>query len=501
MVMKGMYLDPKYAFLVPDSVNMLIANLWTQPKDMGEYNELMQPVIARADQEIVELLHQGRIAESLMAADSIKSAYFHSEIYRRQVEKAIHSHAPEALASAQYHGWTGYNTLLGFNHGGRAWLLIHYHIIKGQLLLFMLGLKDGRPYVCALSNPENWYKEYLAIYNDIRTVIYPGLGIHKQKDQLDRILWRLAQLNGQVIQAALDIFDRPDALFISPHSFLHALPLHVAISEQGKGFETFQNLSSVHYVPSLGFLATKDEAAQQYPANIHADRYAFYIDTEKLHCGGAEKEFLEVLASVMTPAGSTTFHDPTIPILREQRNDARLLHISCHGMSALKNWGNSYLRLRDGTFSALELLKSLDIQGTQLTVLSACQTGLFLDVDPQVEYYAGLDMAFMVCGSRSTISTFWSVGEEEAFLFNLLFYHFHLFEKMRPAQAFILAVKFLRDGVWTALLQDRLVAMKNGRWPASQAVHLRPLIEKLLTYKEDHFSNVTHWALFKYMGF
>ena len=170
MAMKGMYLDPKYAFLVPDSVNMLIANLWTQPKDMEEYNELMQPVIARADQEIVELLHQGRIAESLMAADSIKSAYFHSDMYRRQVEKAIHSHAPEALASTQYHGWTGYNTLLGFNHGGRAWLLIHYHIIKGQLLLFMLGLKDGRPYVCALSNPENWYEEYLDLTLAVRVV-------------------------------------------------------------------------------------------------------------------------------------------------------------------------------------------------------------------------------------------------------------------------------------------------------------------------------------------
>ena len=63
---------------------------------------------------------------------------------------------------------------------------------------------------------------------------------------------------------------------------------------------------------------------------------------------------------------------------------------------------------QDGFLTAAEVI-GMDLEGTELTTLSACQTGLG-DVRSGEGVY-GLQRALAVAGSRSSLLTLWKVGD------------------------------------------------------------------------------------------
>jgi CHAT domain-containing protein len=103
----------------------------------------------------------------------------------------------------------------------------------------------------------------------------------------------------------------------------------------------------------------------------------------------------------------------------------------------------------DGILSAMEV-SSMDLSNVELTMLSACQTGLGESLSG--EGVAGLQRAFQVAGVRSTVTTLWSVDDTAARLLAARFYR-NLWEEkmskaaaMREAQSWMIAAAFRDDG-------------------------------------------------------
>ncbi|PXF55240.1 MAG: hypothetical protein C4B58_15175 [Deltaproteobacteria bacterium] len=150
--------------------------------------------------------------------------------------------------------------------------------------------------------------------------------------------------------------------------------------------------------------------------------------------------------------------DATEDRLKTMKHAPRILHLSTHGFylssEKMDEWaGEEPLALSglalaganqglsglvdrdtgdDGLLYGLEIL-SLDLQGTELVSLSACDTGKGV-VDYSEGVY-GLVRAFRTAGARSVLMTLRSVDDQEARDFMIKFYEIWLSSKDNPSPA------------------------------------------------------------------
>lgn len=96
----------------------------------------------------------------------------------------------------------------------------------------------------------------------------------------------------------------------------------------------------------------------------------------------------------------------------------------------------------------------LDLSGTQLVVLSACETGLG-EIQPG-EGILGLRRAFWIAGARTLVMTLWSIPDLQTTMLMEDFYRLHL--KRRRGRG---AAAALREAQLSAL--DRQRAEGNVR--------------------------------------
>ena len=122
----------------------------------------------------------------------------------------------------------------------------------------------------------------------------------------------------------------------------------------------------------------------------------------------------------------------------------------------------------DGILTAEEV-QSLDLRGTDLVVLSACETGL-----GEGEYgqgVMGLQRAFQAAGARAVVASLWKVDDAattvlmEQFYTNLWSKKMPKLEALRQAQLTVLNDPGLVTGRRAELAKQRGIDEKPGKLP------------------------------------
>lgn len=177
--------------------------------------------------------------------------------------------------------------------------------------------------------------------------------------------------------------------------------------------------------------ATAEEAAAIAPLLSNA---VVYTDNQ-----ATENSLKQVNAPSILHIATHGFFLPDVPFVVPDNSDSRraaafeVAPLQVENQIAPNNLENPLLRSglalagvnsrssggEDGIFTALEA-SSLDLQGTQLVVLSACETGVGAASSGEGVY--GLRRAFAVAGTESQIMSLWQVDDYGTSALMKLFY-------------------------------------------------------------------------------
>jgi CHAT domain-containing protein/tetratricopeptide (TPR) repeat protein len=150
---------------------------------------------------------------------------------------------------------------------------------------------------------------------------------------------------------------------------------------------------------------------------------------------GAKEEAQEVAKIIRPEAQRLSGDQLTKQFLTKQMNGPRILHLATHGYYSGQTGG---LALKDANLGPANILNQeeaagLRLQGTQLVVLSACETAL-----GEVSFadgVTGLQRSLTLAGARSQILALWPVNDAKTKDLMVAFYG-NLFEKkMTKAEA------------------------------------------------------------------
>jgi CHAT domain-containing protein len=149
----------------------------------------------------------------------------------------------------------------------------------------------------------------------------------------------------------------------------------------------------------------------------------------------------------------------------------------------------------DGILTAEEV-QSLDLRGTELVVLSACETGL--GVSESGQGVLGLQRAFQAAGARATVASLWKVDDAattvlmEQFYTNLWIKKMSKLEALRQAQLAVLNDR--------GLVTKRRAELAKERGPGETAVKLPAGGPVAAPDAKDTRSDPSLWAAFVLSG-
>jgi CHAT domain-containing protein/tetratricopeptide (TPR) repeat protein len=213
-------------------------------------------------------------------------------------------------------------------------------------------------------------------------------------------------------------------LLVAPYGLLHNLPWAALLA---CGYPPAQQ-PLLTLTPSLGLWGASSPAALRaghassmegkipptIPRTQHAasllgfagvgERYLPYVDAE-----------LELIARHLPDA-----HINPNATGGDLRNCVapRILHIAAHGQTVTDSPLSSTIELADGPFLLVEAHR-LDLHGTELVVLSACETGTRPEYGEMALALAG---AFLCAGARAVVASLWPVSDAAAAQCMELFY-------------------------------------------------------------------------------
>jgi CHAT domain-containing protein/Tfp pilus assembly protein PilF len=146
------------------------------------------------------------------------------------------------------------------------------------------------------------------------------------------------------------------------------------------------------------------------PRILHVATHGFFLDKFG-SIGGSGRGIKVIKGRVQTPSSSTKRKDDPLEV---PENPMLRAGLAFAGANRLESGDD------DGILTALEA-SELDLMGTQLVVLSACETGVG-DVDNGDGVY-GLRRALVLSGSETQLMSLWKIDDESTRKLMLDYYH------------------------------------------------------------------------------
>jgi CHAT domain-containing protein len=225
--------------------------------------------------------------------------------------------------------------------------------------------------------------------------------------------------------------EKKSRLIISPDSYLYFIPFEAFMNENRFLIEDYE----VSYIPSGSLFVKLNERRGK---EVEFDIVAFAnIDYGKVKEKGGSKEILKDRECKMLPSGERELKKVK-ELFKSRRifekdkgkkenclkecGKGKILFLSTHGVYDVSIEGDPLSKSgiffagcnepdKDSFLSAIEVM-GMDMNGVDVVILSACETGLG-EIKAGEGVY-GLQRAFLMAGAGSLILTLWSVGDKDA---------------------------------------------------------------------------------------
>lgn len=298
----------------------------------------------------------------------------------------------------------------------------------------------------------------------------------------DRLIAAAAPLAAEIDEALKDV--GVSEIVMIPWGLLHGVPFGAL----PLGEEALGDRYAISYAPSLAILEPLLEPASSPKEGV---------ELISAHGGTLPWADPEIHAAhVLCPDARVTPDEAPRAEVVEALQRGRLVHLASHGKWWRDDHFASHLDLcLPGPFerriSAAEIHRDLDLTGTELLILSACDTGRSPTLHRGIESYLGLDAAFLARGARAVLSTLWPIDDLAAMLFTTNL-HARLLTQESLSAAFASSVNLLRSGAAHELPPDD---------PAGEALDATTSDWRDKAFEQkERLSSSRAWAAFRLSG-
>jgi len=271
-------------------------------------------------------------------------------------------------------------------------------------------------------------KQTLPARSDSETALFGGVQFNMDEAAISKANAGLAPRNASGTRGEVD-FSKTDAATRGHGNWEY-------LSWTEKEVDTLQKmltLSGMNTALFKGFTATEEAfKSLRSPRVLHLATHGYFFPEGELPPAPAKGEG-GLLAGPFR--GGATFKISEHPMIRSGLILAGGNHAWTTGKPLKPD-------MEDGILTAYEIAQ-MDLSGTELVVLSACETGLG-DIRGNEGVY-GLQRAFKLAGVRFLIMSLWQVPDFQTQELMTLFYQYHLAKKMSFPEAFHAAQKEMRE--------------------------------------------------------
>lgn len=324
---------------------------------------------------------------------------------------------------------------------GQSTVALEYAHIKDDILCFVIQ-KGQTPTVYHIGTAE-LIERLVQRWNLVR---HSTLGERFSEETTQRRMHILQALSDILIAPMGEILQQAKKILIAPVNMLHHIPWSILRLDDHLLLEQAEILLT----PCIAFI-THCFAA---PPELDAPLLLGYAGDGYRYLPAVHSE-IEAIARILPNANVR---------LPGSRADLQLdkapclLHIAAHGVTRPDAPICSYLELADGPFLLLEVHR-LDLRGTRLVTLSACETGERPDYGEMSLAIAG---AFLCAGAQAVLASLWAVDDHVA---HMLMVHFYsaLAEGQSASQSLRRAQQAIRNQypldwatfqLWVATLEE-----------------------------------------------